>query len=58
MQVFFIIGGVAGWLLVSMLYGHLLPVLSLPSIIAVFIGGIVGTVVGAVVAVRMRRQME
>lgn len=47
MNKFFTIGAVIGWLLLSMIYGRLLPVLSLPTILAVAIGGVVGVVVGA-----------
>jgi len=46
----FTIGAVAGWLLLSMISGKLLPVLSLPTILAVAIGGIIGVVVGAVLS--------
>lgn len=51
MQVFFVIGAVAGWLLVSLFAGRLMPALSLPTIIAVVIGGIVGQIVGAAASV-------
>ena len=47
MNKFFTIGAVAGWLLLSLIYGRLLPVLSLQTILAVAIGGVVGVVVGA-----------
>ena len=47
MNKLFTIGAVAGWLLLSMIYGRLLPVLSLPAILAVAIGGVVGVIVGA-----------
>jgi hypothetical protein len=47
MNKFFTIGAVAGWLLLSIISGKLLPVLSLPTILAVAIGGVVGVVVGA-----------
>ncbi len=47
MSKFFTIGAVAGWLLLSMIYGRLLPAMSLPTILAVAIGGVVGVVVGA-----------
>jgi len=47
MNKFFTIGAVAGWLLLSMMYGRLLPVLSLPTILAVTIGGVVGLIAGA-----------
>jgi len=50
MQLFFVIGGAAGWLLVSLFADRLMPVLSLPTIIAVVIGGIVGQVVGFAIA--------
>lgn len=43
----FTIGAVAGWLLLSMIYGRLLPVLSLQTILAVAIGGVIGVIVGA-----------
>ena len=43
---FFTIGAVAGWLIMSMFYGKLLPAISLPTILAVSIGGIVGVIVG------------
>ncbi len=43
----FTVGAVAGWLLLSLIYGRLLPVLSLPTILAVAFGGVVGVVVGA-----------
>ena len=46
MNKFFAIGAVAGWLLLSMIYGRLLPVLSLPCILAVAIGGSIGLVIG------------
>lgn len=46
MNKFFTIGAVAGWLLLSMIYGRLLPVLSLPTILAVVIGGAIGAIVG------------
>jgi hypothetical protein len=46
----FTIGAVAGWLLLSMISGRLLPALSLPTILAVAIGGVVGVIVGAAVA--------
>ncbi len=50
MQLFFVIGGVAGWLLVSLFAGRLMPVLSLPTIIAIAVGGIIGQVVGSAIA--------
>lgn len=50
MQVFFVIGAAAGWLLVSLFAGRLMPVLSLPTIIAVVIGGVVGQIVGLAIA--------
>jgi len=50
MQLFFVVGAVAGWLLVSLISGRLLPVLCLPTIIAVFIGGIIGQFVGFALA--------
>ena len=50
MNKFFAIGAVAGWLLLSMIYGRLLPVLSLPTILAVAFGGVVGVIVGAVLS--------
>jgi len=46
MNKFFTIGAVAGWLLLSMISGKLWPVLSLPTILAVMIGGVVGVVLG------------
>ena len=42
----FTIGGIAGWIIVSLCFGKLLPVLSLPAIIAVAVGGTIGQVVG------------
>ena len=42
-------GAVASWLIVSMFYGHLLPVLSGPTIIAAVVGTIGGTIVGAMI---------
>ena len=50
MQPFFVIGGVAAWLLVSLLAGRLMPVLSLSTIIAVVVGGIIGQAVGFAIA--------
>ena len=47
MSKFFTIGAVAGWLLLSMISGKLLPALSLPTFLAVAIGGVVGVIVGA-----------
>ena len=47
MNKFSAIGAVVGWLLISMIYGRLLPALSLPTFLAVAIGGVVGTIVGA-----------
>ncbi len=47
MNKFFTIGAVAGCLLLSMFSGKLLPVLPLPTILAVAIGGVVGVIVGA-----------
>jgi len=47
MNKYFTIGAVAGWLLLSMISGKLLPVFSLPTILAVAVGGVVGVVVGA-----------
>jgi hypothetical protein len=44
---FFTIGGVAGWLLVSVLAGRLQPAFSLKTFLAVLIGGLLGVVVGA-----------
>jgi hypothetical protein len=40
-----IIGGAVGWFIGSMLYGETLPLLSLPAILAVLIGGVVGGMV-------------
>lgn len=48
MQIFFSLGAVAGWLLVSLFYGKLLPAFSIPTFIAVSVGGIVGVVAGCV----------
>jgi uncharacterized protein YacL len=45
------IGAVAGWLIVSMLYGKLLPALSLPSFLSVAIGGIIGIIIWAALSV-------
>lgn len=42
----FTIGAVVGWLVVSFFYGRLLPAFSLPTFIAVAIGGIAGQVIG------------
>jgi len=39
----FVVGGVGGWLLVSVCCGHLLPVLCLPTFLAVLVGGVLGT---------------
>jgi hypothetical protein len=50
MSKFFVMGAVAGWLLVSMASGRLLPALSLPTILAAFIGGVVGEIAGAALA--------
>lgn len=47
MNKFFTIGAVAGWLLLSTITGKLWPALSLPTVLAVAIGGIVGVIVGA-----------
>lgn len=47
MNKFFTIGAVAGYLLISIISGKLLPVLSLPTILAVAIGGVIGVIVGA-----------
>ena len=47
MTKFFMIGSVVGWLLLSIIYGKLLHVLSLPTILAVAIGGVVGLIIGA-----------
>jgi hypothetical protein len=47
MNKFFTVGAVAGYLLLSIISGKLLPALSLPAILAVAIGGVVGVVVGA-----------
>jgi len=41
---YFTVGAVAGWLLLSMISGKLLPALSLPSIITVMVGGIIGQI--------------
>ncbi len=43
---YFTIGAVVGWLAVSFFYGGLLPALSLPTFIAVAVGGTVGQIVG------------
>ena len=58
MQLFFVIGGVAGWLLVSMLAGRLIPVFSLPTIIAVAIGGIIGQVVGFAIVGASKQRLK
>lgn len=51
--VFFLaIGGIAGWFLVSLICGKLMPALSLPSIAAAIIGGIVATVIGLVILLK------
>jgi len=42
MNKFFTIGAAVGWLLLSMISGKIWPVQSLPTILAVAIGGIVG----------------
>ena len=41
-----IIGGVGGWLLLSMMSGKFLPALSFKTILAVWTGGLVGAIVG------------
>lgn len=46
MNKFFTIGAVAGRLLVSMISSKLQPVFSLATILSVFIGGIIGVIVG------------
>lgn len=58
MPKFFVIGGVVSWLLVSMIAGRLLPVLSLPTILAVLIGGIIGEIVGLALARTQAPQNE
>lgn len=50
MQAFFLVGAVAGWLLVSLFAGHLMPALSLPTIIAVVVGGGLGQIMGIAIA--------
>jgi len=47
MNKFFTIGAVSGWLFLSIISGKLWPVLSLPTILAVTIGGVVGVALGA-----------
>lgn len=47
MNKFFTIGAVAGYLLLSIISGKLWLVFSLPAILAVALGGVVGVVVGA-----------
>jgi Kef-type K+ transport system membrane component KefB len=49
-SIFFIIGAVVVYLLVSLIAGRLLPALSLPSILAVIIGGVIGEVIGFALA--------
>jgi len=46
MPVFFAMGAVAGWLLVSLFAGHLMPLFSISTIITVVIGGVVGQIIG------------
>ena len=50
MSKFFAIGAVAAWLLLSIIYGRLLPALSVPTILAVAIGGSLGAVIGGAVS--------
>jgi hypothetical protein len=45
----FTIGAVVGWLIVSFFYGRLLPAFSLPTFIAVAVGGTIGQMVGLAV---------
>lgn len=47
MNVFFTIGAILGWLIVSRLTGGQLPLLSLQGILVVAIGGVAGIIVGA-----------
>lgn len=44
----FVIGGVVAWFIVSMFYGHLLPVLCWQTAITIVVGGIIGTVLEGV----------
>lgn len=55
MNKFFTIGAVAAWLLLSIVSGKLWPVLSLPTILAVTIGGVVGVLLGPALS-RARRK--
>jgi len=54
MNKFFTIGAVAAWLLPSIVSGKLWPVLSLPTILVVTIGGVVGVLFGPALS-RARR---
>ena len=44
----FIIGSVAGWLLLSILFGRLLPAGSFWAFLAGMVGGVIGVAVGEV----------
>jgi ABC-type branched-subunit amino acid transport system permease subunit len=55
MNKFFIIGAVTAWLLLRIVSGKLWPVLSLPTILVVTIGGVVGVLLGLVLS-RARRK--
>jgi len=46
MNKYFTIGAITGWLFLSMISGKLWLVLSLPTILAVAVGGLVGEIVG------------
>lgn len=49
MNIYSAIGAAAAYILVSLISGRLLPVLHIATIIAVVIGGIAGTVIGAAI---------
>ena len=50
MHFFFVIGAVAGWFVVSLVYGRPMPALSLPTIIGVVVGGVIAQVAGFAIA--------
>ena len=55
MNKFFTIGGVAAWLLLTSVSGKLWPVLSLPTILAVMIGGVIGVLLGSALSGAKRK---
>jgi len=57
-QIVFAIGAVAGWGVASVICGRRLPALSLPTIIAVFVGGTIATVVGFTIAAGKKEDSE